>query len=337
MSFKLFLISIYSFAGLMIAAFSAFMTYLIIGEPIGMKMFSKIALSVLLAMPVIGFISYRIGNYFFSKFEDITKRLDAVSNEDFERVESNEKIDELAHIHHSINRVAARLSEVINNLKHHNKTMANMGVSFAHDVKTPLMIIDGYLEELQDGLIETSTAVEKLKHESGYINDLSSDMLEYLGSLQSGRIREELMVKQYVQECIELIPISPNVRWNITVPDDFTIVFNPMDFKKVCINLLHNSAKFTEEGEISLYCIGNSIVFEDTGSGIDPSLLDQILDPFITADASKNRQKSGLGVGLSIALNLARNNGYALCIDKCIKNGTRIILSTSKKLQFPLF
>lgn len=327
MSFKHFLISIYTLAGLMIAAFSAFMTYLIIGEPIGMKMFSKIALSVLLAMPVIGFISYRIGNYFFSKFEEITKRLDTVSNENFDRVESDEKIDELAHIHHSINHVATRLSEVINNLKHHNKTIANMSVSFAHDVKTPLMIIDGYLEELQDGLIETSTAVEKLKHESGYINDLSSDMIEYLGSLQSGRIREELIVKQYVQECMELIPISPNVRWNINVPDDFTIVFNPMDFKKVCINLLHNSAKFTDEGEISLYCIGDAIVFEDTGSGIDPSLLDQILDPFMTADASKNRQKSGLGVGLSIAINLAHNNGYELQVDSERFHGSRILLT----------
>lgn len=327
MSFKLFLISIYTFAGFMIAAFSAFMTYLIIGEPIGMKMFSKISLSVLLAMPMIGFISYQIGNYFFSKFEYITKRLNAVSNEDFDRVESDEKIDELAHIHHSINCVATRLSEVIKNLKHLNKTMANMSVSFAHDVKTPLMIIDGYLEELQDGLIETSTAVEKLKHESGYINDLSSDMLEYLGSLQSGRAQNELIVKQYVQECMELIPISPNVRWNITIPDDFTILFNPMDFKKVCINLLHNSTKFTEEGEISLYCIGDSIVFEDTGIGIDPSLLDQILDPFITADASKNRQKSGLGVGLSIAVNLAHNNGYKLQVDSERLHGSRILLA----------
>lgn len=105
-----------------------------------------------------------------------------------------------------------------------------------------------------------------------------------------------------------------------------------MDFKKNVMNLLHNSAKFTGEWEARVYSIGESILFEDTRNGIDPVVLDRIFDPFVSADASKNRLSSGLGIGLSIAKNLAMNYGYDLRIDKNVSNGSRLILSKYENL-----
>lgn len=331
MSFKAFLIVVYSVSGLLIASFSAFMTYVIIGEPIGMKMLSKIALSVLMAMPVIALISYLIGKHFYSKFMAITERLNSVSNGDFKRHTSDEKIDELQHIHNSINQLALQLSTVIINLKEKNREIANMTVSFAHDVKTPLMIIDGYIEELQDGLSDTSTVLEKIRKESGYINELSSDLLEYVGSLKSERQQETIFIKKYIEDCKTLIEFHPDVQCRVEIEKDVSIRFNPIDFKKICINLLHNSSKFTVKGEILVLWDGEAVIIQDTGTGIDPNVFDEVLDPFITADSSKNRQKSGLGIGLNIARNLARRNGYELYCDRHYTTGTKIYISPDKK------
>ena len=99
MSFKKLLIIVYSVAGLMIALFTAVMTYVIIGEHIGPKMFSKIALVVISAMPIIALISYGIGRYFFRKFARIDVRLEQIALGEFEGIEPIEHIEELQSIH----------------------------------------------------------------------------------------------------------------------------------------------------------------------------------------------------------------------------------------------
>jgi len=52
----------------------------------------------------------------------------------------------------------------------------------------------------------------------------------------------------------------------------------------------------------------------------------KIFEPFYCADESKNKEKSGFGLGLSIAKNLAENNGYRLRLDDTYGDGCRFIL-----------
>lgn len=89
------------------------MTYLIIGEPIGMKMFSKIALVVVAALPAIVLISYGVGKYLFGKFEGIRYRLDQIADGNFVSIEPQERIADVERIHRSITLLSERLSELI--------------------------------------------------------------------------------------------------------------------------------------------------------------------------------------------------------------------------------
>ena len=83
MKIKSFLILIYTVSGLGIALFTAVMTYIIIDEPIGMKMLSKIALTIVATLPIIGIFSYYIGLYLSKKFDYIASRLDAIHTNRF--------------------------------------------------------------------------------------------------------------------------------------------------------------------------------------------------------------------------------------------------------------
>ena len=59
---------------------------------------------------------------------------------------------------------------------------------------------------------------------------------------------------------------------------------------------------------------------------VSPKMWSFRFEPFISLDESKNREKNGFGLGLSIARNLAQNNGYRLLLDEHYKRGCRFIL-----------
>jgi Signal transduction histidine kinase len=69
----------------------------------------------------------------------------------------------------------------------------------------------------------------------------------------------------------------------------------------------------------------------DTGIGIVKKDRERIFEPFVALDESRNREKSGFGLGLSIARNLAENNGYELFLDDSYERGCRFVI---KKIEF---
>ncbi|MDD3466774.1 MAG: HAMP domain-containing sensor histidine kinase [Campylobacterales bacterium] len=330
MQFKKLLIYVYSAAGLFVSLMTAVMTYIIIGEPIGSKMFSKITIVVLSALPIIALLSYFIGSYLFDKFVLITDRLKRIGDGDFHTCTADEKIEDLRLLHEGINELSNRLGSLMQELGANNRTLSNMAISFAHDVKTPLTIIDGYLEEIKDGMISAENVdaiIDKLKKETAFINDLSKDTLCYIASANQKREQENIHVKEFIDcEILPLMHARKNVSLVNEVCKDYTILFNKMDLKKIIINLLTNSVKFTESGEIKVYSLEDELIVSDTGIGIKLEYMPFIFEPFSTGDSSKNRNKSGFGLGLSIARNLAIANGYILEFDKDITSGAKAIL-----------
>lgn len=330
MSFKKFLIYVYSVAGLLISLATAVMTYLIIGEPIGPKMLSKITLVVLMAMPVVALLSYFVGKLLFDKFTLIRDRLGRIGVGDFHVYASDEKIEDLRVLHGEINELSNKLGSLMQELSANNRTLSNMAISFAHDVKTPLTVIDGYLDEIQDGMIDAKDigfVIDKLKKETAFINELSRDTLCYIGSIGVQREQEIIHVKKLLDgEIFPLLRANDGVKLLNDVQDDYAILFNKMDLKKIIMNILTNSIKFTQNGIIRVYVDDVSLIFEDTGIGIVAEYLPFVFEPFSRGDGSRNRDKSGFGLGLSTARNLAIANNYTIWFDSDVKTGAKAIL-----------
>ncbi len=312
---KLLLIS-YIIAGLIISIFTAFMTFYIIDVPIGMKMFSKIVITIGIVLPVITFLSYMIGSYFSKKFTDIQNRLISIANEDFTLYDKNEYIDEITEIHKILNTVCKQLDNSINKLKEKNSELTWMVRSFAHDFRTPLTIIQGNIEAIEDGLISNkniSIVLEKVKHETYYMTELLSDILLFIGSIKSVVKKEKIQLKEFIdKEIFVLLESDAGVTLINAMKQEDEILFTKTDLKKIIINLLDNSIKFTNKGSITIALENQSLIVQDTGIGIQTQECEKIFQPFYTVDESKNRLKSGFGLGLAIAKNLAQKNDYFL-------------------------
>ncbi len=317
-------------AGLSIALFTAVMTYIIIDEPIGMKMFSKIGFTIVATLPLIGLFSYYIGAYLSKKFNYISSRLDAIDENRFIKDDHHDKIVDITKIHTSINSLSTRLEESIAELQRNNTNLSTIIKSLSHDIKTPLTIIDGYLEECEDGLVtkeEMPKVIKILKKETAYLNELSSEVITYIQSQELVSHKSTIPLKDFLHsEVCPLLRVSKQVELKCEIDESDTIEFNPIALKKILINLLHNASKYTKQGSITTKVDNKDIIIEDTGSGIESKDVENIFEPFVCLDESKNREKNGFGLGLSIARNLAQNNGYELVLDEQYKDGCRFVL-----------
>lgn len=223
------------------------------------------------------------------------------------------------------------LKESNEKLKEYNQSLSTIIKSLSHDIKTPLTIMNGYLEEIDDGMVKCKdipkvTAI--LKKETTYLNELTREVIGYIQSKElTGNNKEIIPLKEFLEtEVFTLLRVDKEVNLKCEVSSDININFNRIALKKTLINLLQNASKYTSSGSIIAIATQEKIIIQDTGVGIDPQYSQTIFEPFFGLDESRNREKNGFGLGLSIAGNLAKTNGYSLTLDSSYRDGARFIL-----------
>jgi len=314
MKIKYFLVIIYAVAGLFISILSSFMTYIIIDKPIGYKMVAQIALVILFLTPLIGIISYFIGKYLSNKFNFIKYRLQDIKEEKYIKNTNKYNIKEIEDINQNINFLSTQLETLIQDLKQKNQNLSNLLISMAHDIKTPITILNGYVEEIEDGIVSADDMpkiLEHMKEEVKFLDELTIDTLNFITSTKKGKTRQKINLYLLMQnEIFTMLPKREDLKYLNKVDKNFLIEFNKIDLKKVSLNLLNNAEKYTKNGYIKVSTKDNIIIFENNGKKIDEKFKDKIFEPFFTISKSKNRKKSGFGLGLSIVRNLCLSNGY---------------------------
>jgi len=314
MKIKTFTMLLYMLAGLLIAIFTSLMTYMIIGKPIRMPMIKQIVMVVLAMAPAIGILSYFFGAYLSKKFIFIEQRLERIKQQDFETDKSHNMLIEIEGINQKMNYLAIQLDTLIRDLKKKNKNLSDLLLSMAHDIKTPITILNGHIEEMEDGLVEDEVLPEvliRMKNELSFMDELTVDMLQYITSMDKKRVQSQVAVHTLLQEkVLPLLPQKANIQYLNHIDMDLTLRFNCTDFKRIALNILINAVKYTHSGHIRLYNERNIVFFENTGEMIDTEHAREIFEPFYTIDKSKNRKQSGFGLGLPIVRNLSQNNGY---------------------------
>ena len=96
------------------------------------------------------------------------------------------------------------------------------------------------------------------------------------------------------------------------------------DLIRLFVNMLDNAVKYTEHGSITVatrtdaHCL--RVMISDTGMGIPPQHLPHIFDRFYRVDSARTSQ--GAGLGLALALEIARAHGGDIQVDSTIGKGT---------------
>ena len=215
----------------------------------------------------------------------------------------------------------------------------------SHELKTPLTSILGYAETLSEteydeeirqkflGVI-SSEAVRMTK----LVNDLLT--LSKFDNNKNEWEKAEFDLGELVKQCQENLQIEidkKHQKVECFVTANVPEVYADKDgIKRVVLNILSNSIKYTGEGgTIKIYVgfVYNDAYIKiiDNGIGMKPEDLEKIFERFYRADKSRAREQGGTGLGLSIAKEILDQNDSRIDIKSELGKGTEVVIRIPTK------
>jgi two-component system sensor histidine kinase BaeS len=227
--------------------------------------------------------------------------------------------DEIGQLATSFNQMTADLARA-------SQARKQLTADLAHDLRTPLSILRGYTEGLQDGRLLGAPKVYAIMHaEVEHLQRLVED-LRVLSLADAGELplNRRAVDPSALLERTSLAYIiqaeQQGIALRVTAPETLPSVLVDADrMTQVLNNLVSNALRYTTAGEIVLSaaadCSHVVLKVRDTGSGIDPADVPFIFDRFYRADKSRQRagsEASGLGLAITKAIVTAHDGSIAV-------------------------
>ncbi|HZC07324.1 MAG TPA: ATP-binding protein [Ktedonobacterales bacterium] len=216
-----------------------------------------------------------------------------------------------------LGQLAASFNDMAGELERTERRRVELVGDVAHELRTPITTLTGYLEGLLDGVVEPSPETwAKLHTESQRLRRLVDDLQELSRAearqlpMRSIRISPESIVTT-AQERVAPLYAEKRLALQIAssggMPD---VLADPDRATQVMTNLLTNALRYTPASgsvEVSVARQGNMVAFRvrDTGVGIAPEDLPRVFERFYRVEKSRARALGGSGIGLTISKALA--------------------------------
>lgn len=258
--------------------------------------------------------------------EDITQAARSLADGNLDRRVKVKASDEISALAQSFNDMADSLEKV-------ERLRRRMVNDVAHELRTPLSNIQGYMEGLRDGVIMPrpelfDSLYQEAQHLTRLVNDLQILSLAEAGQLNLRRefAHIQALIESVVSQLNETRPNSAYIEQDIAdnLPN---ILIDPDRIRQVLTNLLANAIEYTPaSGHIYLKAIRDETVVRvsvtDTGNGIAPQHLPYVFERFYRADASRTRTTGGSGVGLAIVKQLVTSHGGEVSVVSEVGEGS---------------
>jgi PAS domain S-box-containing protein len=225
-----------------------------------------------------------------------------------------------------------------------NRTKSEFMTRMNHELRTPLTAIIGFSRVLLQGkqgqLSEGAYRyADRIQANGLHLLSLINQILD-VAKVEAGRMDlepEQVSVDTVVRETVTMLESTAEGK-GIALVGDLPPAVGPIvtdagKLRQILINLVGNSIKFTEEGEVRVRVDVDSatkrpisITVQDTGIGIPIERQQKVFEPFEQGDSSTRRQFGGTGLGLSIVKTFAELIGAAIEVESEVGRGTTITI-----------
>ena len=216
----------------------------------------------------------------------------------------------------------------------------------AHELKTPIFNIQGYIDTLLDGAIEDSNINRKFLERA---NKSVSRMiyivedLDAITKLEGGKIEieeEPVDVIELMLDVVDQLEMKAKKRKvNLVIEDPrlerYMVEADIEKIKQVLINLMVNAIKYGKEGGevlVRTFDMDENVLVEvaDNGNGIPQKHLSKIFERFYRVDKSRDREQGGSGLGLSIVKHIIEAHNQSINVRSTIGTGTTFSFTLRK-------
>jgi signal transduction histidine kinase len=212
--------------------------------------------------------------------------------------------------------------------------MGQMAGALAHEIRNPLSVIVGYVNDLLENRPPDDPLVKPLaatKRSAERCHDLMENLLRFS---RQPKEMETFKVKDALQEAITLVRMSAKmtqVQCNLDVHADPLMSARRNEFQQIFINLMSNgldamkgggTLTVTLEEDDAAHKHWVKVSVKDTGEGIQPDIRKRIFEPFFTTKAPGK----GTGLGLSIVRDIVGNYQGVLEVESEVHQGTTFVV-----------
>ncbi|RKD30609.1 sensor histidine kinase [Thermohalobacter berrensis] len=262
---------------------------------------------------------------------NITKASNDIRNGKLDtRISKLNNINELNELTNSINHLAASLEK-------QQRLRKRLTSDIAHELRTPLSILQSHIEAIIDGVWEPN--IERMTIFKNEVDRLIKlvEQLKYLTDIENHKIElqiEEINLTKLLKEIVESFKVefyNKQVSLESDIEKDVDIMADRDKIRQVMINIISNALKFTETGgrvNLKLRQDKKNIIIEieDNGIGIPKEDLPFIFERLYRSEKSRNRKTGGAGIGLTIAKKLVEAHKGKIRVESQEKKGTKFII-----------
>ena len=305
-------------------------------NPLDQDFLRSVNLSVLLSALAVGIVALVVGSLLFRQITAplgaLSAAAEAIAAGDLSRTVEMSSSDEIGRLGRSFNAMARSLARA-------ETLRRNMVADIAHELRTPLAVIQGNLEALLDGVFDlTLDNVASIHEETMLLSRLVADLrdlaLAEAGQLKLDRERTDLtaltarVVDSFQRQALEK---------GVTLTTELAPDLPPMEVdvqrvSQVLFNLFSNALRYTPTGgtiTVRAERVGGQVqvAVADTGEGIPPEGLPYVFERFYRADKSRARASGGSGLGLAIAKQIVEAHGGRIWAKSWVGVGSTFVFT----------
>ena len=323
--------------------------YLLNQEIIKENTQGQVAIQVLLAIDIaIFFLVLYVVRQSLLPLRLITNALVEIKEGAYGKKIKYEKNDEAGELVHTFNIMSDTIKEKDEQTKKTDIAKDEFLAMITHELKTPLVPIQGYSDILLSEHLGKLN--EKQKERINIIKDSSENLLSIISDLldaqklELGQLRMQTgnsNMKETITDAIKLF--LPQAQKNkieiISDIQDIIIEHDPDRIKQVITNLIKNSlnAITHQNGKIEIsseeFPHEIKIHVKDNGIGIPPEKQDKMFKKFYQVNTTLTREKGGSGLGLAICKGIMENHGGSIQLERSLNQETIFTLSLPKKSE----
>lgn len=201
----------------------------------------------------------------------------------------------------------------------------------SHDLRTPLTRL-----RLRAEMLDDAQAAQDIEHDIAEMEHMIRDTLDYLRGQAQGPQMVRVHIQALLQTIVDDYAFSGTV---IALQGDADpVVAQPGPLRRCIENLVGNALRYGGGAEIQLLQTDTTvqITVRDHGPGLPADALDTVMQPFVRLETSRHRNHGGVGLGLSIARDIALRHRGQLLLRNAPDGGLCAILELPRCASVPV-
>lgn len=284
----------------------------------GRRIFSYTAFVFILWVIVVGLALAGVAVIFMRNQVRPIRRL-AIAAESFGKGRDTVKLSPAGAI--EVRRAAAAFIVMRDRIRRQIVQRTEMLAGVSHDLRTPLTRM-----KLQLALLGEGEETEGLRAD---VTDMENMIEAYLAFVrgEGGEPPQKLDLGDFLREVVDALPGREAIAVEINKPIELEL--RPVAMKRCLSNLLGNALRYGQHVQAAAERHKDtvSIVIDDDGPGVSADKREEIFRPFVRLDPSRNAATGGVGLGLSIARDIAHGHGGEINVEDSPLGGLRVVLT----------